>query len=298
MWTAGGLSYFYLGGLIVANMIYVSRGRALKSALYAVNHACNFASFAVMCIAVVPVLGTLFVAYGGATPRFRRAVRAISYRTFRYLNWQTRATRFIDMRFHDLSDGRVSDILVCNHVCMFDVVAILGEFRDCVTLVGAKYLANPLLRPMIAACGYIPVASDDRRSTVEAMLDAHKVVDAGGRIVVFPEATRSRDGGIGPLKKGVFRLAAATGKDLTPVFFTIDRAFLNSHVPKFTFDARCVRLDAYIMPPIRCSSFQGDVAPQLQAEFLRRYDEFVRSERALDFNRAPAVPSIAAAGAI
>jgi 1-acyl-sn-glycerol-3-phosphate acyltransferase len=62
---------------------------------------------------------------------------------------------------------------------------------------------------MLKRSGYIPSTSEGRLS--ELMIDSFDTMDdflaSGGNLFIFPEGTRSRDGTIGRLNKGAFKIA-------------------------------------------------------------------------------------------
>jgi 1-acyl-sn-glycerol-3-phosphate acyltransferase len=65
--------------------------------------------------------------------------------------------------------------------------------------------------------GCVPIDRGDRRQSLESLRAAAEKVKKGQPIVVFPEGTRSADGGVQPLKKGPFYLAELAGVPVVPV---------------------------------------------------------------------------------
>ena len=73
----------------------------------------------------------------------------------------------------------------------------------------STFFRVPIFGKVLESSGYIPSTSGANRTDlmlrhIEAMDD---YLAAGGNFFVFPEGTRSRNGRIGPLNKGAFKIA-------------------------------------------------------------------------------------------
>lgn len=87
-----------------------------------------------------------------------------------------------------------------------------------------RYLAKeavfriPVLGPIIAACGQIPVYRDSRQAE-RAYRDAVAAVERGECVAIYPEGTITRDPGLWPMagRTGAARVALATGCAVIPV---------------------------------------------------------------------------------
>lgn len=106
-------------------------------------------------------------------------------------------------------------LLVANHPTLIDVV-LLGALlpqMDCV--VKREMWSNPLMRGVVQGAGYLP--NDGGEATVQACL--HRL-RAGRTVLLFPEGTRSPQGGLGRLQRGAAHVALASGAPLVPVTIT------------------------------------------------------------------------------
>jgi 1-acyl-sn-glycerol-3-phosphate acyltransferase len=65
--------------------------------------------------------------------------------------------------------------------------------------------------------GQIFIRRDDPAAAKQACATVVERLRAGTSVVVYPEGTRSKDGRLGPLKKGVFHIAAGAGVPIVPV---------------------------------------------------------------------------------
>jgi 1-acyl-sn-glycerol-3-phosphate acyltransferase len=62
---------------------------------------------------------------------------------------------------------------------------------------------------MLQWSGYLPASAQGRMADVmiERMEQMPRFLAEGGNLIIFPEGTRSRDGGIGQLNRGAFKIA-------------------------------------------------------------------------------------------
>jgi 1-acyl-sn-glycerol-3-phosphate acyltransferase len=77
------------------------------------------------------------------------------------------------------------------------------------TVVKSTFFRVPVFGRVLKLSGYIPSTSDTKLS--DLMLRQMEAMDeylaSGGNFFIFPEGTRSRDGTIGRLNKGAFKIA-------------------------------------------------------------------------------------------
>jgi 1-acyl-sn-glycerol-3-phosphate acyltransferase len=77
------------------------------------------------------------------------------------------------------------------------------------TIVKSTLFSVPILGWLLRQSGFLPSTSEDRLS--ELMIERLETMDdflmPGGNLFIFPEGTRSRDGTIGRLNKGAFKIA-------------------------------------------------------------------------------------------
>ena len=107
-------------------------------------------------------------------------------------------------------------LLASNHQSYLDPILVhMGQDR------GVSFMAmEPLFRNRVFAAllrwwGGFPV--DLERRDVRAMRTAMAQLGAGRGLVVFPEAGRSRDGRLMPMREGVAQLALHAGAPIVPV---------------------------------------------------------------------------------
>jgi 1-acyl-sn-glycerol-3-phosphate acyltransferase len=102
-----------------------------------------------------------------------------------------------------------SSVIVCNHISYLDSVLLVSLFPRHTTIAKDRLFRIPVFGRMLAISGYIPSSGTGRYAdlllnSLDAIADNLR---SGGNIIVFPEGTRSRDGQVGPLQKGAFKIA-------------------------------------------------------------------------------------------
>jgi 1-acyl-sn-glycerol-3-phosphate acyltransferase len=115
---------------------------------------------------------------------------------------------------HIPSEGPL--LLAANHRSFLDPFIIGAMLKRPVYYVAKKELfANPLCAWFLNALGAFPV---DRGASDQEMLEtARAILRRGDAVVIFPEGTRVRPGGLGRPKRGVGRLALETGAPVVPI---------------------------------------------------------------------------------
>jgi 1-acyl-sn-glycerol-3-phosphate acyltransferase len=102
-----------------------------------------------------------------------------------------------------------SSVIVCNHLSYLDPLLLISLFKQHKTIVKSTFCSVPIFGWMLRQSGYIPSTSEGSLS--EVMIERLDTMDdflaSGGNLFIFPEGTRSRDGTIGRLNKGAFKIA-------------------------------------------------------------------------------------------
>ena len=102
-----------------------------------------------------------------------------------------------------------SSVIVSNHLSYLDSILLISFFPRHTTIAKARLFDIPLFGRMLALSGYIPSSGAGPYSAllVNSLDTISSLLEKGGNIVVFPEGTRSRDGQVAPLHKGIFKIA-------------------------------------------------------------------------------------------
>lgn len=121
--------------------------------------------------------------------------------------------RLMSPKQHWYIDSSVRDIqgaiVLCNHVSYLDSILLISLFPKHTTIAKDRLFRIPVFGRMLALSGYIPSSSEGSFSDLflNSLDRMAGHLEKGGNIIVFPEGSRSRDGAIGALQKGIFKIA-------------------------------------------------------------------------------------------
>jgi glycerol-3-phosphate dehydrogenase (NAD(P)+) len=132
-------------------------------------------------------------------------------------------------------------ILAANHRSFLDPFLVGCCIRRPVYFVAKQELFNKRWQGWILNClGAFPIKRGE--SDEESMATARGVLERGGVLVIFPEGTRIRKGGLGRPKRGVGRLALETGAPVVPIaILGSDRTRRGFKIRPVWVRARCGR---------------------------------------------------------
>lgn len=102
-----------------------------------------------------------------------------------------------------------SSVIVCNHLSYLDPLLLISLFERHKTIVKSRFFNIPVFGWFLKTAGYLPSTAAPPFS--QMMIDQIEKMDdylaAGGNLFIFPEGTRSRDGRLGSLNRGSFKIA-------------------------------------------------------------------------------------------
>lgn len=110
-------------------------------------------------------------------------------------------------------------VYMSNHQSHMDIPVLYATLPSPTIrmLAKAELFRIPLWGRGLRAAEFVEVDRGDHARAVESIEHAARLLRDGVSIYLAPEGTRSRDGRIGPLKKGGFHLAIGTDAPIVPV---------------------------------------------------------------------------------
>lgn len=131
-----------------------------------------------------------------------------------------------DLKIHARMPGPL--IIACNHPALWDAALVIRRFVRVTCIMKENLLENPFLRNGALFAGFIP--NSPRLKMIRLALER---MAGGGRLLIFPEGTRTREenGAINPFLPGVALLANQSGAAILPVFISSNSRYLQKGWP-------------------------------------------------------------------
>lgn len=116
------------------------------------------------------------------------------------------------------ASARLPCVFIANHQSLLDIWALIPALPLSTRFVAKKSLfLIPVFGWAIAASGFVPIDRKNRTAAMRSLSRAAEKVRGGRSLLLFAEGTRSRDGRLGPFKRGAFHLALEAGTPVVPV---------------------------------------------------------------------------------
>jgi 1-acyl-sn-glycerol-3-phosphate acyltransferase len=120
-----------------------------------------------------------------------------------------------------------SFVLMSNHQSLYDVPVIYQALDRRIRMVAKKELFRvPVWGRAMHRAGFIALDRQSRERSRETLLESATVLQTGTSIWIAPEGTRSKDGRLGPFRRGGFHLALQSGCRILPITIIGTRAVL------------------------------------------------------------------------
>jgi 1-acyl-sn-glycerol-3-phosphate acyltransferase len=166
-------------------------------------------------------------------------------------------------------------VVVCNHLSYLDPLLMIALFPRQTTVVKDRMFRIPILGGVLRLSGYLASTSPgpDAERTLEQLERMPAFLAGGGNLFVFPEGTRSRDGAVGPLNAGAFKIArlcrapvAVAAIENTQRLFTPGRFLFNACRANTITVRLLARLTpAYDRPDFSSRALMAEVRALLEA---------------------------------
>ena len=145
-------------------------------------------------------------------------------------------------------------IFMPNHQSNCDPPAVISILPPVLVMAKQEFFRVPVLGRAMLLRGFIAVDRKHRERAIAAVERAVAALKAGHSFLAFPEGTRSPDGRLQPLKKGVFVMAIKAGAPIVPISVSGARKIM----PKGQFGIRPGRIRIMIQDPIPTAHFNVD----------------------------------------
>jgi 1-acyl-sn-glycerol-3-phosphate acyltransferase len=173
---------------------------------------CFFLGGALLAYTVLPAIA---LATRDPALRARRCRRAVA-RAWCFFHDALRVLRLVsyDPRRAGLTLPEGPYVAVANHPTLIDVTALLATVPDLVVVAKQAMIRNPFVGPVLRRCDHIDAGDGGPFSGAAVVDQALARLRAGTSVLLFPEGTRSPEGGLGAFRQGAFELAVRAGVPL------------------------------------------------------------------------------------
>ncbi|MEM9071345.1 MAG: lysophospholipid acyltransferase family protein [Myxococcota bacterium] len=135
--------------------------------------------------------------------------------------WAQKGARLSEMRVETLGlehiDERETYVVMSNHQSNWDIIALYYAFPHTLRMVAKMEMRRiPLMGTAMEHAEFVFVDRTDKRQAFKAIRLAEQRIRSGVNVWIAPEGTRSRDGRLGPFKKGGFIMALDTRTRILP----------------------------------------------------------------------------------
>jgi 1-acyl-sn-glycerol-3-phosphate acyltransferase len=121
-----------------------------------------------------------------------------------------------------------SSVVVCNHLSYLDPLLLISSLEQAKTIVKPTFFSVPIFGWILRKAGYFPAVSSGTLGSImlKQMETMAEYLRGGGNLFIFPQGTRSRDGKIGALNPGAFKIARYCGVPVHVLYIhNTDRLF-------------------------------------------------------------------------
>jgi 1-acyl-sn-glycerol-3-phosphate acyltransferase len=173
-----------------------------------------------------------------------RILQQLSARGLRVMHWWLRHFRIIDFDWRRQQLGLPPGpcVVIANHPTQLDPTAILATLVHAVTLVKPSVYRKRLLRPLLQGAMHLEGPSMDPMSIAHVIANASERLRLGNHLFVFPEGTRSPEGGLGEFGRIAFEIACRAKVPLVSVALRCEPCYLSRETPLLRPPARLPKL--------------------------------------------------------
>lgn len=114
-----------------------------------------------------------------------------------------------------------SYVFVANHSSMFDAWIVYGWLPVVFKwIMKASIRRIPFVGTACKAAGHIFIERGAHKQAMQSLEEAKSRLQNGVCVVIFPEGTRSKNGEVGPFKRGAFQIAFDVNLPVVPISLT------------------------------------------------------------------------------
>lgn len=155
----------------------------------------------------------------------------------------------LSVRNADVLERSRPCLVVANHPTLFDIIVLTSLMPQADGIVNVARSRNPFLRRLVTTAGYIP-----NDNGLRVINESVRRLQSGRSVIVFPEGTRSPEGGLGEFRAGAALIALRSGRDLLPAVLNCDPPTLSKGKSWYDMPAGPLRVTVRIGEPLTLGS--------------------------------------------
>lgn len=202
-----------------------------------------------------------------AERRKQRARRTV-HLTFRFFIGLMRFVRVFNFDFAAVQALREAQgrIIIANHPCLIDVVALIAMTPQADCVVKAQLFRNPFIRGVINSTGYISNSDPDR-----LLDDCAASLQKGNNLIIFPEGTRSTPGEALTFQRGAANIALRANRGYLALYIRCQPSTLTKQEQWYQVPANKPTLSIWYLRDIQLADYVlQPESPALAARQLTR----------------------------
>lgn len=164
---------------------------------------------------------------------------------------------------HENLDKDTSYVFIANHQGAFDIFLIYGFLNHNIKWmqkIGLRKL--PFVGKASEIAGHVFVDNSSIVSRRDSIVKAKEVIEGGISIIMFPEGSRTKNGGLSPFRRGAYKVAIEMGLPIVPI--TINGPYDVMRVKTLTLNPG--KLELSIHRPIPTAKLNKEDIPALMKQ--------------------------------
>jgi 1-acyl-sn-glycerol-3-phosphate acyltransferase len=163
-------------------------------------------------------------------------------------------------------------VFIANHPTLVDVAALTSVFGRLACIAKTSLFRAPFVGRILRWCVYLDGGDGDPFSGGIVVPQGIARLAQGMPILIFPEGTRSPEGGLYKFKRGAFEIACRAGVPIFPILIRCEPLALSKSKRWYQIPPRSAYLTLTPLPVIEPTQFGNDAAGMASAcEAMYRY---------------------------
>ena len=201
----------------------------------------------VLTLTVLPVMHVLIRDRGARKRRTQRLLSSACAGFIRFMRYSGVVDYDVSGLQHLRTPGA---LIVANHPSLIDVIFLIAHMPEVDCVVKQRLWHNPVTGGPVRQAGYISNAQ------APELLDSCRAsLQAGNRLIIFPEGTRTRPGQKLRLQRGAANIALHAGADVVPVTIIAREPTLAKGQPWYHVPSQKIYLSISVDPPIATQAY-------------------------------------------